>query len=92
MVVTSAIVIPGLIKRNVRFGRSSGNPINQTLLDLLWLWEERVSGDAQAIAGWLGMPCIEIGTTWNVGDKLDGCEMHFNDDNRGGGGGNLTIV
>lgn len=37
------------------------------------------------------MPCIEIGTTWNVGDKLDGCEMHFNDDNRGGGG-NLTTV
>ena len=37
------------------------------------------------------MPGIEIWTTWNVGDKLDGCEMHFNDDNCGGDG-NLTTV
>lgn len=43
---------------------------------------------------WLEMPCTERGTTQGAADKLDGWEIHFNDDDHddGSGGSEFTIV
>lgn len=43
---------------------------------------------------WLEVPCTERGTTQGAADKLDGWEIHFNDDDHvdGSGGSEFTIV